>query len=131
MMEETMLKKYVVTVRGNVCDANGKEAVSFPEKAKLYGDVEDYDVNMTAVKAAYNNEYNELKARYDAIKNQNLTADEITFLNLYRKLKAETAAVHIAEKEALAKQLADVKAEQEGRIAKIAAILASASDAVK
>lgn len=131
MTNETMLKKYVVTVRGTTCDANGKDAMSFPDKAKLYGDVEDYDVNMTALKAAYNSEYNELKARYDAVKSLNLSPDEITFLNLYRKLKAETAAVHVAEKEALAKQLADVKAEQEGRIAKIAAILASASDAVR
>ncbi len=127
------MRKLVVTIRDDICTANGKDvnATALIEKIKLYGTVEDYDVNMTAVKAEYQTVINEVSARYEAIKSLNLTQDEITFLNLYRKLKAETAAVHVAEKEALAKQLADVKAEQEGRIAKIAAILASASDAVR
>lgn len=126
-MNETMIKKYVVTVKGNTCDENGKDAALFPDKARLYGEVEDYDVNMAAVKEEYNREYNELKANYEAIKSLKLTADEVTFLNVYRKLKAEINAAHVSEKETLKKQLADIKAENEGRIAKIAAILASAT----
>ena len=127
------MTKYVVTIRDDICERNGKDvnATVWLDKTKLYGTVEDYDVNMTAVKAEYQAVINELTARYDAVKSLNLSSDEIALLNVYRKLKAETAAVHVAENEALKKQLTDIKAENDGRNAKILALLASASEAVK
>lgn len=127
------MEKLVVTIRDDICSKNGKDvnATALKEKIKLYGTIENYDVTMTAVKSEYQTVINDLTARYDAIKSLNLTTDEITLLNIYRKLKAENEAVHVAEKEELKKQLTDIKTENEGRIAKIAAILASASDAVK
>lgn len=129
-----MLEKFVFTPSGKVMADNGKEESKLPELLSVmrtYGTVEAYDVNMTAVKAEFTAEYNDLKARYEAIKNLNLAPDEITLLNLYRDLKAKQAAVHVAEKEALKKQLTDIKAENDGRNAKILALLASASEAVK
>lgn len=137
------MKKYVFTVKDDVCAKNNKDvnATALLEKMRLYGTVESYDSNMVAVKAEYQSVIDELTARYDAIKSLNLSADEISLVNLYRSLKAETAAAYVAEvntvkaelgaeNEALKKQLEDIKVENEGRIAKIAAILASASDEV-
>lgn len=132
------MKKYVFTVRDDICVKNGKDvnATMLLEKMRLYGTVEDYDRNMVAVKAEYQTVIDDVSARYDAIKSQNLTSEEIQLVNLYRSLRAEATAQYEAEvakvkkelgteNDSLRQQLADVKAEHESRVAKIAEILAN------
>ena len=133
-----MLEKYVFTVSGKIMDDNGKDESKVPELIALmkkYGTVESYDGNMASVKSEYLAEYNALKAKYEAIKGLNLSSDEIQLVNLFRTLKAEATAtvtaeadkakaVADAENASLRKQLEDVKAEQENRVAKIMAALA-------
>lgn len=133
-----MLEKFVFTVSRKVMDDNGKEEANLPKLIaimKEYGTVESYDGNLASIKSEYLSEYNALNARYEAIKALNLSSDEIQLINLFRTLKAEATAtvtaeadrakaVADAENAALRKQLEDVKAEQENRVAKIMAALA-------
>lgn len=130
------MKKYVFTVRDDVCTKNGKDvnATALLEKMKLYGTVEDYDRNMAAVKAEYQSVIDDVTARYEAIKNLNLSNSEVQIVNLFRTLLSEETARYVAEVEAvkkqygeendaLKKQLEDIKAEHENRLAQITAIL--------
>lgn len=131
-----MLKRYVFTVRGDVCDANNKDrnATALIEKMCQYGTVEDYDTHVAAVKAEYQAVYDDLNVRYEQIKNQKLTKSEIQLVNLLRSLMTEEMSRYAAEVEAVKKQygdenealrnqLAEIKAEHESRIAKIVAAI--------
>lgn len=127
------MKKYVFTVKDEVCTANGKDvnATKLLEVMRTYGVIEDYDKHVATIKAEYQAALDSVVAQNEAIKEQNLSAEEIELVNEYRKLRAKATQSYINENSALKKQLSDIRAENETRISKIAAILATAADAVK
>ena len=90
------MKKYVFTIKDDVCIANGKdiEATELLAKMRLWGDVEDYDRAISAVKAEYQSTVDNLTTQLQAIKEQELTDDEILFLNFYRERKVANAEVY-------------------------------------
>lgn len=119
------MKKYVFTVKDDVCTANGKDvnATKLLEIMRTYGTVEDYEAHVKALKDEYQASLDSVVAQNEAIKEQNLSADEVELLNKYRVLKAAAVQKHVVENGTLKKQLEDIAAENELRNDKIAELL--------
>lgn len=119
------MKKYVFTIRDDVCTANGKdvEATELLEKMKLWGDVEDYDMAISAVKAEYQATVDSLTTQISAIKEQELTEDELEIVRAYRASKAKISEKYVTRINALEGELAEIKTEEQIRSEKIMAIL--------
>ena len=122
------MKKYVFTIKDDVCAANDKdiEATELLAKMRLWGDVEEYDKVIAPVKAEYQAIVDNLTAQLSAIKAQELTDDEIVLLNAYRGCKGKTSESFLQRITALEDQLAAISAENQKRLAQIAAILEQA-----
>lgn len=122
------MKKYVFTIKDDVCAANDKdiEATELLAKMRLWGDVEDYDKVIAPLKAEYQGIVDNLTAQLTAIKAQELTDDEIVLLNAYRGCKGKTSEAFLQRITALEDQLAAISAENQKRLAQIAAILEQA-----
>jgi uncharacterized damage-inducible protein DinB len=119
------MKKYVFTVKDDVCLANEKDvnAVRVLEVMKTYGSVEDYDAHIAAVKNEYQEALDNVVAQNEAIKQQNLTDEEIALVNEYRKQRAKAVQTYIDENARLNQTLETVKAEHEKTIAIIANVI--------
>lgn len=119
------MKKYVFTIKDDVCAANGKdiEATELIEKMKLWGEVEDYEKAIASVRAEYQKVIDNLNAQLAAIKDQELTDDEIALLNSYRSCKKLTGDRFQARIDALEKQLDDISAGYQKKIAQISELL--------
>ena len=119
------MRKYVFTIRDDVCAANGKdiEATELLAKMKLWGDVEDYDRSVQAVKTEYQATVDNLTAQLTAIKEQELTADEFRMVESYRSNKAEVVSQYVAEAEAYKAELSGIKSEFERKISTLKAVL--------
>lgn len=119
------MKKYVFTIKEDVCVANGKdiEATELLAKMRLWGDVENYDSAISAVKAEYQASVDNLTTQLASIKDQELTDDELDMVLAYRKNKAKVVAVHIDEAEAYKTELASIKGEFERKISTLKAVL--------
>jgi DNA anti-recombination protein RmuC len=120
------MKKYVFTIKDDVCAANGKdiEASELLEKMKLWGDVEDYEKAVASVRAEYQAVVDNLTAQLNAIKDQELTNDEIALLNAYRGCKQVVGDAFQERINALEKELKDTSEENQKRLARIAEVLA-------
>ena len=118
------MKKYVFTVRDDVCIANGKdaEATELLAKMKLYGTVEDYDRANATMKAEYQANIDNLTAQLTAIKEQELTADEIDMVLAYRANKAKISEKFINRIDELEGELVEIKNEEQIRCEKIMAL---------
>ena len=118
------MKKYVFTIRDDVCLANGKdvEATELLAKMKLWGEVEDYDRSVSAVKAEYQATVDNLTAQLSAIKYQELTEDEIDLVLAYRANKAKISAGFLNRIGELEGELVDIKNEDMIRAEKILAL---------
>lgn len=106
------MKKYVFTIKDDVCAANGKdtEATELIEKMKLWGTVEDYDKAVASVCAEYQGTIDNLKKQLGA----SVVAteeDEILFLNFYRERKAKNGEVYQARINELETQAANNRAD--------------------
>ncbi len=119
------MKKYVFTVKDDVCAANGKDtaATELITKMKLWGDVEDYDRVITAAKAEYQITVDNLTAQINAIKAHDLSADELELIKAYRACKATITGEYQTRIDTLETQLDDIHREEQSRIDKIKAIL--------
>lgn len=106
------MKKYVFTIKDDVCAANGKdiEATELLEKMKLWGDVEDYEKAVATVRAEYQATIDGLNSQLAAIKSQELTDDEINLLNAYRACKKATGDAYQARITELEKKLDEDRA---------------------
>lgn len=111
------MQKYVFTVKDDVCTANGKDvnATRILEVMQKYGTVETYDVVVSGLKAEYQSVLDNVVAQNEAIKEQNLTVEEIAIVNAYRTQRAVAVQKYIDENAVLRNQLDDVKAEIEAR----------------
>ena len=119
------MKKYVFTIKDDVCAANGKdtEATELLGKMKLWGDVEDYDNVVASVRAEYQVMVDNLTAQLNAIKEQELTEDEIALLNSYRACKKITGDKFQARIDALEQQLEKDRADYQKKAAQISELL--------
>ena len=120
------MKKYVFTMKEDVCEAHQKDAAKQAELLNVmthYGTVEDYDKVIAPVQAEYQGVVDNLTAQLTAIKEQELTVDEIKIVKSYRENKASVVNEYIAEADKYKAQLEAVKTENEQRVAKLKAIL--------
>lgn len=119
------MKKYVFTVKDDVCLANEKDvnAVRVLEVMKTYGSVEDYEVHIAGIKKEYQEALDNVVAQNEAIKQQNLSEEEIALVNEYRKQRAKAVQAYIDENGKLTSQLAEIKEEYENRITLISEII--------
>lgn len=120
------MKKYVFTMKEDVCEAHGKDTAKQTELLNVmthYGTVEDYDKVIAPVQAEYQGVVDNLTAQLNAIKEQELTVDEIKIVKSYRENKASVVNEYIAEADKYKAQLEAVKTENEQRVAKLKAIL--------
>lgn len=83
------MKKLVLTVRDDVCQANNKDpnATNLIVAMQAYGDVTPYEKEVEAVKAEYQGVIDNVTAEYNAIKDQRLTEDEIELIKCLRGIK--------------------------------------------
>lgn len=116
------MKKYVFTVKDDVCLANEKDvnAVRVLEVMKTYGTVEDYDAHVASLKKEYQEALDNVVAQNEAIKAQNLTEEEIGIVNEYRKQRAKAVQTYIDENVRLTNTLAEVKEKHEKTLEVIA-----------
>ena len=116
------MKKYVFTIKDDVCLANGKdvEATELLAKMKLWGDIEDYDRAIAMMKAEYQSAVDNLVAQLTAIKEQELTDDEIIFLNFYRERKTANGEVYQKKITTLENLLEEVRVASQKRAEQIA-----------
>lgn len=119
------MKKYVFTVKDDVCLANGKDvnATQVLTVMKTYGAVEDYDAVIAKIKAEYQEALDNVVAQNEAIKHQNLSDEEIAIVNEYRKQRAKAVQVYIEENANLNKTLEEVKVEHEKTIELISNVI--------
>ncbi len=121
------MKKYVFTIKDDVCIANGKdiEATELLSKMRLWGDVEDYDTAISAIKAEYQATVDNLTTQLIEKNEQdpNLTEDEIRLNELFRELKSIIVASYVAEAEAYKSELGIIKSEFERKVSMLKAVL--------
>jgi hypothetical protein len=120
------MKKYVFTMKEDTCEAYNKTPemqVEIIKKLNEYGTVEDYDKVIAPVQAEYQGVVDNLTAQITAIKEQELTADEIRVVKAYRENKAAVVAQYIAEAEKYKTELEGFKTEFELKISKLKAVL--------
>ena len=119
------MKKVVLTIKDDVCARNGKDANATELLTVMshYGTVEDFETATAKEKAEYQATIDNLSAQLNAIKEQELTADEIKMVKSYRENKSSVVSAYVAEAEQYKIQLEAVKTEHEQRVAKLKAIL--------
>lgn len=119
------MKQYTLTIKDDICAANGKdpEATELLAKMKLWGEVTDFERSVAAVRAEYQGVINNLTAQVAAIKAQELTEDEIALLNSYRACKKSTGDQFQARINALEQQLDEISTGYQRKIAQISELL--------
>lgn len=119
------MKKYVFTVKDDVCASNGKDvnATELIEKMKLYGSVEDYERVLAIVRAEYQATVDGLTQQINAIRAYDLSNDEFELVKAYRECKDNISAMYMSRIDALENQLHDIRAEEQMRLEKIMSIL--------
>ena len=120
------MKKYVFTIKDDVCAANGKdtEATELLGKMKLWGDVENYDNVVASVRAEYQAVVDNLTAQLNAIKEQELTVDEIALLNSYRGCKKVIAEKYEVRNAELERELEELRSGFQKKVEQITELLA-------
>lgn len=101
------MKKYVLTIDEATCSKNNKD-VNASELLSVmahYGTVENYETVEARVLAEYQKVNADLHAQLNAIKEQELTVDEIAMVKEYRKNKQAVIAEFDAKLKAMAETL--------------------------
>jgi RPA family protein len=119
------MKKYVFTIKDDICAANGKdiEASELIAKMRLWGDVEDYENVVASVRAEYQSVVDNLTKQLTVIKSQELTEDEIALLNSYRSCKKVNGDKYQARIDALENQLENIRVDHQKKITQITELL--------
>ena len=119
------MKKVVLTIKEDVCVKNNKDvnATELLNVMAHYGTVETYESATAKDKAEFQATIDSLNNQLNAIKEQELTVDEIKMVKSYRENKSSVVSAYVAEAEQYKSQLQAVKNEHEQRVAKLKAIL--------
>ena len=115
------MKKYVFTVKEDICNANNKDinATELLSIMSHYGTVVDYDKDTAVVKAEYQAAIDNLNVQLSAIKDQELTVDEIAMIKAYRDAKNSVIVQYTDTIKTYEGTLNNLRTEFENRIAKI------------
>lgn len=121
----------VLKVKESIALANGKDpaATELIAKMKLWGEVTTLEDELAKVINEYQKELDRVTAQFNAIAAQQLTPDEIIFLNCYRERKDEFGAEKdrvIAEQQ---KMLEDLRESFKRRSEQIAQLIAEMQEA--
>ena len=129
-MENYTIAKYLLTVMPDVCTANGKDpaATELLEKLKKYGEVVPFEKVEATLRAEYQATIDNLTKQLRAIQNQELTEDEIIFLNFYRARKVANAEVYQRKIDAQAAALDEVRIASQKRAAQITELAAQLAE---
>jgi hypothetical protein len=119
------MKKYVFTIKEEICVAHGKDpaATELLKVLPHYGTVEDYDSIVADVKLDSQATIDKLTSHIKSIEEQELSDDEIALLRTYRANKESVTAAHLARENELTKQLQSNKVAFEQVIAKIKTVI--------
>ena len=125
------MKQYAITFMEDVATANGRnpDPTEFIAEAKLRGKVVDFDEAVKEIRAECQRTIDNLAKQLNAIKDQELTPDEIVLLNTYRDCKAATGEAYLKRIEGLEKCLEDVRVASQKRAAQIAQLVAELQEA--
>ena len=84
------MNKVVLTIKDDICAKNGKDvnATELLTVMSHYGTVEAYDEVVAKDRAEYQATIDNLSAQLNAIKEQELTVDEIKMVKAYRENKS-------------------------------------------
>lgn len=96
------MKAYVFTMKEDVCSANGKTESQKQEVLKVlthYGTIEDYDSVVAKERMKYQEVIDNQRGQLEAIKDQELTDDEIDMVKAYRSAKNTVVVKHVAVEE--------------------------------
>lgn len=119
------MKKYVFTIKEEVCVAHGKDpaATELLKVLPHYGTVEDYECVVADIKLESQGTIDKLTTHIKSIEERELTDDEIALLRTYRANKDSVTAAHLARENELTKQLQANRTNLEQLIGKIKALL--------
>lgn len=115
------MSKYAFTFMEDVCNSNGvnSDPTELLGKMKLRGKVEDFDSAVATVRAECQTTIDNLTAQLNAIKEQELTDDELVLLLSYRDCKKSISGKYQDKVSTLEKQLEETAEEQKKRVARI------------
>ena len=101
------MKKVVLTIKDEICAKNGKDpnATDLLNVMSHYGTVEAFESAFAKEKAEYQTTIDGLNSQLNAIKEQELTADELHMVKAYRQNKNAVIAACEAKINAMAETL--------------------------
>ena len=119
------MDRQVLNIREDICLANGKDpaATELLEKMKTYGEVTPFEKEVATIRAEYQAIIDGLTKQLNAIKDQELTEDEIIFLNFYRERIVANCAIHLKRIDALEVKIKELAEAAEKKAAQLRAIL--------
>ena len=106
------MKQFVFTMKDDVCTLNNKTEAQKQEVLKVlthYGDVEDFDDVLSKERAKYQAVIDNQTKQIEAIKDQELTDDEISIVKAYRLAKSGVVAQHVAVENECRKTIATLE----------------------
>ena len=117
------MAKYVFTFLEDTAVVNGKSPnpTELLEKMKLRGTVEDFDKVEATIRADYQSRIDTLTKKLTDISNQELTEEEIIWLNFIRERKAIETDGFVKQIAARDKIIDDVRADSAKRAEVLAA----------
>lgn len=96
------MKQFVFTMKDDVCTQNNKTEAQKQEVLKVlthYGSVEDFDTVLATERAKYQEVIDNQTKQIEAIKDQDLTQDEMAMVKAYRIAISGVVAQHKAVEE--------------------------------
>ena len=120
------MKVFVFTLKEDVCSANGKTEAQKQEMLTVlshYGTVEDFDAVMNNERAKYQSVIDNQRKQLEAIKDQELTDDEIAMVKAYRMARSGVVAKHEAVEQECRQTIAKLEDTLSQFKTKIAAVI--------
>ena len=106
------MKQFVFTMLDDVCTENNKTEAQKQEVLKVlthYGSVEDFDTVLAGERAKYQTVIDNQTKQIEAIKDQDLTADEMAMVKAYRIAISGVVAQHKAAEDECRKTIATLE----------------------
>lgn len=124
------MAKYLFDFKEEVAVDNGKspDPTELIEKMKLRGKVTPFEEAVAALSAEYQATIDGLVAKLRAIADQELSEDDIIFLNFYRERKAANGEVYQKRIDSLESYLEEVRVASQKRAAQITELVSQLAE---